>query len=93
MTVSSTSLKIDSDIKARVKRLAEARHRSTHWLLREAVEQYVDREEKREDFRQAGLAAWAAYQETGLHVTAREADAWLAALEAGKDADAPECHG
>lgn len=93
MTTSTTSLKIDPEIKARVQRLAEARHRSAHWLMREAVEQYVEREEKRESFRQAGLAAWAAYQETGLHLTAAETDAWLAGLETGKDADAPECHG
>ncbi|MGY0618455.1 CopG family ribbon-helix-helix protein [Lysobacter sp. A378] len=86
-------MKIDPDIKVRIQRLAEARHRSSHWLLREAVEQYVEREEKRESFRQAGLAAWAAYQETGLHVTAAEADAWMAKLESGKDADMPECHG
>lgn len=61
--------------------------------MRGAVEQYVEREEKREQFRQAGLAAWAAYQGTGLHVTAQEADAWLARLEGGKDAGEPECHG
>lgn len=93
MAAPTTSVKIDPDIKVRIQRLAEARHRSTHWLLREAVEQYVEREEKRESFRQAGLAAWAAYQETGLHVTAAEADAWMAKLESGKDADMPECHG
>ncbi|MGY0558038.1 CopG family ribbon-helix-helix protein [Lysobacter sp. A421] len=93
MAAPTTSVKIDPDIKVRIQRLAEARHRSSHWLLREAVEQYVEREEKRESFRQAGLAAWAAYQETGLHVTAAEADAWMAKLESGKDADMPECHG
>ena len=52
--------------------------------MREAVEQYVEREEKREQLRQDALAAWADYQTTGLHVTAKEADAWLAKLEAGK---------
>lgn len=93
MATLTTSLKIDPEIKARVQRLAEARQRSAHWLMCEAVEQYVEREEKRENFRQAGLAAWAAYQETGLHATAAEADAWLAGLETGKDADMPECHG
>jgi hypothetical protein len=29
---------------------------------------------------------------TGLHVTAEEADAWLAKLEAGKRAGIPKCH-
>ena len=93
MAITTTSLKISPETKARIQRLAGVRQRSAHWLMREAVEQYVDREEKRERFRQAGLAAWAAYQETGLHVTGHEADAWLAALEGGKEAGEPECHG
>jgi hypothetical protein len=31
--------------------------------------------------------AWAEYQETGLHVTGEAADAWLAKLEAGEEAE------
>ena len=60
--------------------------------LREAVTQFVEREEKREAFRQAGLQAWEDYQATGKHVTHDEADAWLAKLEAGEEAEVPECH-
>lgn len=52
----------------------------------EAVEQYVEREERREQFRQDALAAWDHHQATGLHVTAAEAEKWLARLVAGKDA-------
>jgi predicted transcriptional regulator len=88
----TTSLKLDSEMKERVQRLAELRRRSPHWIMREAVEQYVVREEKREQFRQDALAAWEHYRATGLHVTAEEADAWLEKLEAGEDAAAPECH-
>ncbi len=60
--------------------------------MREAVEQYVEREEKREQLRQNALDAWSHYQTTGLHVTSEEADAWLAKLEAGEDAKTPKCH-
>jgi predicted transcriptional regulator len=60
--------------------------------VREAVEQYVEREEKREQLRQDALAAWAGYQTTGLHVTAKEADDWLTKLAAGKHAVIPKCH-
>ncbi len=91
-TTSSTSVKLDTKTKKRVQRLAALRCRSPHWVLREAVEQYVDREEKREKFRQDALAAWDHYQATGKHVTAAEADKWLAKLEAGKDAPPPTCH-
>ena len=88
----TTSLKIDLELKERVQRLASARRRTAHWIMREAVEQYVGREEKREEFRAAALSAWEEYQATGLHTTGEEADAWLAQLEAGEDAEAPECH-
>jgi predicted transcriptional regulator len=89
---STTSLKLDNEMKERVQQLAAARRRSPHWVMREAIEQYVEREEKREQFQQAALAAWAHYQATGLHVTGEEADSWLARLEAGEDAPTPECH-
>jgi predicted transcriptional regulator len=91
-SVRPVAIKIDDDIKARLKRLAEVRQRTSHWLMREAITQYVDREEKRESFRQDALRAWEAYRTTGLHVTAEEADAWLAKLEQGNDVDPPECH-
>jgi predicted transcriptional regulator len=91
-TSSTTSLKIDPELKERVRRLAELRRRSPHWVMREAVEEYVSREEKREELRRDALAAWDHYQTTGLHVTGEEADAWLTKLQAGEDAEAPECH-
>ena len=90
--VRPVAIKIDPDTKARVKRLATARNRTSHWLMREAITQYVEREEKREAFRQDGIKAWNDYQTTGLHVTAKEADAWLARLQSGKDVEPPECH-
>jgi predicted transcriptional regulator len=91
--VRPVAIKIDEDMKARVKRLADVRQRTSHWLMREAIAQYVDREEKREAFRQVTLKAWEAYRTTGLHVTADEADAWLAQLEEGNDIEPPACHG
>jgi predicted transcriptional regulator len=88
----TTSLKLDPETKDRVQRLAAARRRTPHWILREAVEQYVEREEQRERFRQDALAAWEHYCTTGLHATAAETDRWLAKLEAGRKAAPPECH-
>ena len=61
-------------------------------MIREAITQYVERKEKREAFRQDGIRAWEAYQETGLHVSHTESDAWLAQLAAGDDQELPECH-
>ncbi len=44
----------------------------------------MNRDQKRQKFRQDALAAWEEYQATGLYVTAAEADKWLAKLQAGK---------
>lgn len=90
--LTTTTLKIDQGIKERVKRLADARHRTPHRVMLDAIGEYVEREEKREAFRQDGMRAWEEYQSTGLHVTHEEADAWLAKLEQGKDEDPPACH-
>jgi predicted transcriptional regulator len=89
----TTIVELDPDTQARIERLARTRRGSAPLLMREAVEQYVDREEARERLGQDALAAWRAYAATGLHVTEDEADAWLARLEAGEDAPPPECHG
>ena len=90
--VRAVAIKIEPDIKDRVKRLADARKRTPHWLMREAIYQYVEREEKREAFRQDALKAWDEYQANGLHATMEEADAWMVDLEAGKDIGPPACH-
>ena len=41
-TPSTTSLKLDRETKERVQRLAAARRRSPHWVMREAIEQYLE---------------------------------------------------
>ena len=88
----STSLKLDEDLKGRVRQLASSRRRSAHWIMREAIAQYVEREERREAIKQDALRAWGDYQTNGLHLTADEADAWLTKLEAGEDVEPPDCH-
>lgn len=92
ITIRPTTIKIDADTKERMQRLAEARQRTPHWLILDAIRQYVDREEKREAFRQDCIRAWDDYQATGLHVTQDEADVWLGKLEAGQDLEPPACH-
>ncbi|MBI5333248.1 MAG: CopG family ribbon-helix-helix protein [Burkholderiales bacterium] len=85
------AIKIDDDMRERVKRLAQARHRTAHWLMREAITQYVEREEKREAFRQDTLKAWEEYRTTGLHASAEEVEAWLASWGSDEEQPAPAC--
>lgn len=86
------AVKLDPTIHARVQQLAKAMDRSAHYVMREVIAQYVDREEKRESLRQDALRAWETWQLSGQHVTHDEADQWLAQLEAKRDEEPPECH-
>lgn len=90
--IKPTTIKIDVDTKERIKRLAETRHRTSHWMILEAIRQYVDREEKRESFRQDAIDAWQEHQETGLHVTGDEVIAWLDTWGEENEKAAPVCH-
>lgn len=91
-TVSTITVKIDSMLTERIQRLADARHLSADSIIRTAISQYIEREEKHDAFHLDGTKAWNDYQANGLHVTHAEADAWLAKLEAGEDLEPPECH-
>ncbi|MCF3945649.1 ribbon-helix-helix protein, CopG family [Acidiphilium sp. AL] len=89
----ATSVKIGDELKNRVQHLAGLRRRSAHWIMREAIRQYVEREEQRETVKEDALRAWNDYRADGRHLTLDEADAWLAKLEASEDAEPPKCHG
>lgn len=89
----ATSINLDDDMKSRVRHLAGLRHRSAHAIMREAIEQYVEREERREALRQDAINAWNEYRASGRHATQEEADAWLTKLAAGEGVKPPECHG
>lgn len=89
---SATSIKLDDDMKRRVQHLAKARQRTSHWIMREAIAQYVKREEKRETLRLDTLRAWDEFQATGLHATAQEVDRWLESWGTDAELPAPECH-
>ena len=87
----ATSIKIDDELKGRVQHLAALRQRSAHWIMREAIAQYVEREEARETFKQEALASWAAYQETGRHLTGQEVRSWLNTWGTEAETELPQC--
>ena len=95
MPVSATktvSVKLDNDMRDRIRIIADAKKRTTHWVMRQAIEQYIEREERREMFRQETLKAWEEYQETGLYVTVEEVTDWLETWGELDEKAAPICH-
>ena len=88
----ATSVKLDDDLKGRVRQLAGQRRRSAHWIMREAIEQYVEREEARERFKQEALASWEHYRTTGEHLTGGEVRRWLKTWGTDAESALPACH-
>jgi len=88
----ATSLEIDDALHARLEALAQQRRRSVDGLMREALEDYVQRAETRESFIQEAEASWAEFQETGLHLTGQEVRDWLKTWGTPGETEAPECH-
>ncbi|MDB5552371.1 MAG: Transcriptional regulator, CopG family [Rhizobium sp.] len=88
----AVSVKLDDDLKARVRQLAEDQQRSPRWIMREAIKQYVAKEEARSSFAKEAMAAWIDYKETGLHITGEELDEWLRTWGTVDETDVPECH-
>nr|WP_145549812.1 CopG family ribbon-helix-helix protein [Variovorax boronicumulans] len=86
----ATSLKLSDELKSRVQRAAGRQRRTPHWIMREAIEQYVSRDEQRASFVQEAFDSWQAFQQDGLHLTMDETRAWLDTWGTGKPA--PECH-
>jgi predicted transcriptional regulator len=85
------AVEIDADVQERMRRLADSRHSTPHRLMREAISQYVEREEHREKFLREGGEAWREFHETGLHVTGAEVVSWLETWGTETEQAAPAC--
>ncbi len=89
---SATSVKLDDDIKERVRHLAKiggARHTGSCVRLFRSMSSV---KEKREALRLDTLKAWEEFQETRLHATAEEVEEWLESWGTDKELPVPECH-
>ena len=88
----TTSIKLKPDRRnasnaSRPKRIA-----LPHWLMHRAIEDYVDRAEKRRQFNEDSRAALEEYRRTGLHLTHEEVMEWMNKVIAGEHPPMPEPH-
>lgn len=87
----ATSVKLEDKLKERVQNLAAARRRTSHWIMHEAIAQYVEREERRETFREETLQAWEEFQQTGLHASPEDVEKWLSSWGSENEMPTPKC--
>ena len=87
----AVAIEMDQETRDRVKRLADARQRTPSGMMKEAIHQYLDREERREAFREETLDAWKEVESTGVHANADEVIAWLESWGSENELPAPKC--
>jgi predicted transcriptional regulator len=83
-------IKLDPTTRERLKELGKRKQRSPHWLMRAAIEQFLEKEERYEREKQEDLERWQRYQLTGKAVGQEKVAAWLSDLAKGKSAPWPK---
>lgn len=78
----TTGIKLDEATRARLQALGDLKDRSPHWLMKRAIEEYLDREERYEREKRGDLQRWQRYQESGVFIDHADMRDRLAALAA-----------
>lgn len=73
-------VRLSEDTRHRLEALGKARDRSSHYLMKAAVERYLDVEEALESERQIVKARWEKYELTGETVDHADVKAWAASV-------------
>jgi predicted transcriptional regulator len=90
MSKTTMGVKLDDETRHRLKTLAEARRRSAHWLMKEAINQYLEREEEIERRNREADEAWEEYRETGRYVNHDAMSAWLDSWGTDEEGPCPD---
>lgn len=85
-------VKLPPELKARLNQISSVKQRSTHWIMKEAIQQYVEREEAAEQFKRETVEGWEEYQRDGLHINHNELTNWLSSWGTSNEMECPTCH-
>jgi predicted transcriptional regulator len=88
----TVTIKLDPPDRDRIASLAAMKKRTPHYLMKEAILEYVQREEARQNFIKVADASFEHYKETGLHITLDEFSAWVDDVQKNPDAPITACH-
>lgn len=89
MGTTTIGIKVDEDTRARLKALATAQDRTPHWIVRKALAEYLEREERIERERAEDAARWERYVLTGEAIAHDRVRGWLESLARGEEAECP----
>ena len=88
----TVTVKLAPSDRDRIASLATIKKRTAHYLMKEAILEYVQREEARQNFIKAADTSFEHYKETGLHITLDEFSAWVDDVQKNPDSAITACH-
>lgn len=86
------TVKLEASERLRLAAVASAKNRSTHFVMKEAIQMYLAREEAEQAEIQRAVRSLEHYAETGLHITLDEFSSWVKAIAINPKTPMPICH-
>lgn len=86
----NTGVKLDETLHTRLKVLGEVKERAPHWLMKAAIEEYVEREEAYEREKREDMERWQRYKLTGHGVPHSAVKEWLASWGSENELPCPK---
>ena len=86
------SVKLDTQDLERLNNIAEYKKRKPHYLMKQAIHEYIEREEARMNFIISAEQSAKHFEETGLHVSLDEFENWANDIENNNETQIPKCH-
>ena len=80
MATATVGVKLDEKTRTRLKKLGQAKQRSTHWLMKDAIVRYLESEERYVEERVEDDSRWQRYLDTGTHLSDDGMTQWLEEL-------------
>ncbi len=82
MANSTLGVRLNENTRYRLEALSKARDRTPHYLMKTAIERFLDVEEALESERQLVKSRWEKYELTGETVDQADVKAWADSLDA-----------
>jgi len=88
----NVTIKLDTAHRDRLKSLAVIKKRTSHYLMKEAIERYLVAEEAQQTVLKSVDESITHYEATGLHITLDELKQWAKEVKINRNAQLPVCH-
>jgi len=84
MASATVGVRLNEDIQNRLEALGKARDRSPHYLMKKAIERFLEIEEALEAERQITISRWEKYELTGETVDHTDVEEWASSVRPSK---------